>query len=489
MPLNLVMQVRSVLRAAIDCYRENPEAKLWLQRHLDRLDEPLRVALAGRVKAGKSTLLNALVGEQIAPTDASECTRVITWYRNGHTPRIRVSSIDGGVAYLPIVRTGGRLNIDLCGRAPEDIERMQIDWPSQSLRTATLIDTPGIASLTTENSERTTALLTPEDEPTQADAVLYLMRHLHAADARFLEAFHQRGIARATPVNTIAVLSRADEIGVGRLDAMISARRVARRYRTDTTLRELCQGVVAVAGLLAETGRTLRQTEMGALTELAEAPGSDLERLLLSADRFTAPAAPVTLSADTRVALLDRFGIFGIRLATSLIQQGGQDTASLAAELVSRSGLAELQEMLAAQFTQRRDMLKARSALLAIEWVLREQPQQGSEVLAAEAERIFAGAHEFREQRMLAALRSGRVAFPRPVLAEAERLLGGEGAAAELRLGLRATAPPEDVRAAALDSLSSWRRRAESPLSSRAMVDACRVVVRSCEGVLVRLPR
>ena len=32
-----------------------------------RLDEPLRVAIAGKVKAGKSTLLNALVGEQIAP--------------------------------------------------------------------------------------------------------------------------------------------------------------------------------------------------------------------------------------------------------------------------------------------------------------------------------------------------------------------------------------------------------------------------------------
>ena len=28
-----------------------------------RLDEPLRVALAGTLKAGKSTLLNALIGE------------------------------------------------------------------------------------------------------------------------------------------------------------------------------------------------------------------------------------------------------------------------------------------------------------------------------------------------------------------------------------------------------------------------------------------
>ena len=52
-----------------------------------RLHGPLRLAIAGKVKAGKSTLLNALVGEQVAPTDAGECTRVVTWYRDGTTPR------------------------------------------------------------------------------------------------------------------------------------------------------------------------------------------------------------------------------------------------------------------------------------------------------------------------------------------------------------------------------------------------------------------
>ena len=55
--------------------------------HLDRLDEPLRVAIAGKMKSGKSTLLNVLVGEEIAPTDAGECTRILTWYQYGSRPR------------------------------------------------------------------------------------------------------------------------------------------------------------------------------------------------------------------------------------------------------------------------------------------------------------------------------------------------------------------------------------------------------------------
>ena len=64
-----------------------PAAGQRLQAVLDRLDEPLRVAIAGKVKAGKSTLLNALVGEELAPTDAGECTRIVTWYRDGITYR------------------------------------------------------------------------------------------------------------------------------------------------------------------------------------------------------------------------------------------------------------------------------------------------------------------------------------------------------------------------------------------------------------------
>ncbi|HEY2766357.1 MAG TPA: dynamin family protein [Pseudonocardiaceae bacterium] len=488
-PADLGMQVRSVLRDAVECYRDSPQATRWLKRHLDRFSEPLRVAIAGRVKAGKSTLLNALVGEQIAPTDAGECTRVITWYQDSVTPRITLTAKSGARQHLPVVRVDGRLNIDLQGAQPEEIERMTIDWPSQGLRAATLIDTPGIASLSTETSARTTALLMAQDEPTPADAVVYLVRHLHSTDVRFLEAFHDRGVARATPVNTIAVLSRADEIGAGRIDAMISARRVARRYRSDAKVRELCQGVVAVAGLLAQTGRTLRQSEIAALTELAAVPRPDLEAMLLSVDRFTRATAPVAVAAELRMTLLERFGIFGIRLTTSLIQRGGPGAAaSLAPELVRRSGFAELQETLAAQFTERADMLKARSALLAVERVLREEPRPGADRLARQVERIVAGAHEFREQRLLAELRSGAVTLPPAQLAEARRLLGEDGAAAALRLGLESGADPGDLRAAALESLGRWRRQAESPLSTRAVVDACRVVVRSCEGLLARLP-
>src|SRR6478736_7928504 len=87
-------QVRAILAGTIQAYRaepayrERPDVHNELDRIGRRLNQPIRIALAGTLKAGKSTLLNALVGEDIAPTDATECTRVVTWYRQGPTPTV-----------------------------------------------------------------------------------------------------------------------------------------------------------------------------------------------------------------------------------------------------------------------------------------------------------------------------------------------------------------------------------------------------------------
>jgi hypothetical protein len=482
--------VRMLLRRTIETYRDSPQAAGWLQHNLQRFDDPLRVAIAGKVKAGKSTLLNALVGEEIAPTDAGECTRVVTWYIDAPFPRVTMYPRGAQPRQLTINRSSGALKIDLQGTPVEQVDKLEVQWPSQNLRAQTLIDTPGIASLSADTSARAGAFLAPEDAPTQADAVVYLMRHLHATDVRFLESFYDQGVARATPINTIGVLSRADEIGVGRLDALSSARKIARRYRADDKIRGLCQTVVAVAGLLAQTGRTMRQDEFVALTQLAELPRGDFEAMLLSVDRFSRielePGAP---DSETRAKLMERFGLFGVRLATTLIRQGMTDPNNIAAELVKRSGLGELREVLATQFTERRDLLKARSALLAVDLVLTREPRPEAAPLAAEVERILAGAHEFAELRLLSTLRAGAVKLPTEALQEAERLLGGEGGSATARLGLEHDAGPDEVWNAALDAAGRWQRRAESPLSSRAVADVARLVVRSCEGVLAALNR
>ncbi|MCQ6273149.1 dynamin family protein [Pseudarthrobacter sp. R1] len=473
-----------LVQEALKVYGDDPASAAVLEGFARRLAEPLRIAIAGMVKAGKSTLLNAIIGEEIAPTDTGECTRIITWYRHGHTPRITLYPLDGKPRTLPLKRVDGRLVFVLGEVQARDVERLDVEWPSPALRNMTLIDTPGIASLSEDVSARSTTFLAPGDSQSEADAIIYLMRHMHAADLRFLESFRDTEAGRSGTVNAIAVLARADEVGGGRIDSLLSAGEIADRYRHDHNLRKLALGVVPVAGLLAQSARTMRQQDFAALQLLAGLDRADREKMLLSADRFLRSTRPEGLSAESRASLLGRYGLFGIRLAVVLIPNGFNEPTPLAHELARRSGLDPLLDLLDRQFQARAEALKARTALVGVESLLRASPRPGTGHLAAELERLQANAHEFRELRLLATLRTTGVPLSPELAAEAEGLVGGWGAASYARLGLDADTTPGELADAARRHLVRWRAVAENPLTDRSALDACRVVVRSCEGVL-----
>lgn len=485
MTATLLDDVRGLMERALGAYGEALPAEI-LRAARDRLDEPLRVAIAGKMKAGKSTLLNALVGERLAPTDAGECTRIVTWYRNGHTYQVTLEPREGGPRQAPFHRDNGAIDVDLGGLKPDDVERLVVDWPSEKLQAVTLIDTPGIDSLSEDVSERTTAFLVPEDErATPADAVLYLVRHLHESDVRFLEAFHDDAAAQATPINAVALLSRADEIGGGRLEAMETAARIAERYRHEPTVRRLCQTVVPIAGLLAESAATLRQDEFDAFDTLAGGDGVEVKRLLRSAERFGRGETSVPVTTEVRTRLVLRFGLFGVRLAVALIAQGRVHTAGeLSTALLATSGLEDLRRVLETLFAGRSGALKARSALAALDAVLKSDPPADADSLWREVERIEAGAHEFAEMRLLSALHSGALVLPGDDGPTAERLLGAEGADFRTRLGLPGDAPDDEVQAALGEALTRWQERSANPMLNRVEVEAVSILVRSCEGML-----
>lgn len=470
---------------ALDIYRDDPVAVEVLNGLARRLAEPLRIAVAGMVKAGKSTLLNAILGEEIAPTDTGECTRIVTWYRHGRTPRITLHLAGGEQQGLPVRRVDGRLVFTLGdGVQAQDVDRLDVEWPSPALRNMTLIDTPGIASLSGDVSARSLNFLTPEDSPSEADAVIYLMRHMHASDLRFLESFKDTEAGRSGTVNALAVLARADEVGAGRIDSLLSAADIAERYARDEGLRKLALGVIPVAGLLAQSARSMRQSDFESLRVLSTAERADREKMLLSADRFLRPQAPVDLTTAARASLLERFGLFGIRLAVVLIRNGFDEPTPLAHELARRSGLDALLAMLDRQFQARAEPLKARTALVGVETLLRTSPRDGTASLAATLERLQVNAHDLRELRLLATHRTAGIPLSSGLAAEAEGLIGGWGAAQHVRLGLEPGAAPEDLAGEARRFLDRWRAIAENPLTDRAALETCRVVIRSCEGII-----
>ncbi|MEZ3159219.1 dynamin family protein [Microbacterium sp. BWT-B31] len=472
-----------LVRLAQRTYADDDDAMSILADLDRRIHEPLRLALAGMVKAGKSTLLNAILGEQIAPTDAGECTRVVTWYRYAATPSITLHPHEGAPHRLPVRRDDGHLVLDLAGFAPEEIDWIDVGWPSGALTSMILIDTPGIASLSQDVSARSTMFLLPERSPSSADAIVYLLRHLHASDVRFLESFRDTAAGASETVNAVAVLSRADEIGSGRIDSLLSAGNVARRYESDGELASLALAVLPVAGLLAEGGRTLREGEFAALRELAALDRRDRERLLVSADRFARPTDTTTQSEQTRRELLGRFGIFGVRLATALIRGGVRDSTELAERLVQQSGLTDLTGFVRLHFRSRAVALKVRGVIHALEELVADRPHDGAREILAGIERLQSSSHPLRELALLSQIRTSRHPLPPADADDVARRIGGDGVSARSRLGLAESTSREEVRALVESELGRWRARGQSPLTDRATADICRVVIRSLEAI------
>jgi len=485
--------VRAILGGTIAAYRadpvyrQRPDVHAELERIERRLNEPMRIALAGTLKAGKSTLVNALVGEDIAPTDATEATRIVTRFRHGPSPKVTANHRDGGRSNVPIARAGGdqqrSLTFSFTGLDAEDVEDLDVEWPAAELIDTTIIDTPGTSSLSRDVSQRTLRLLVPEDGVPRVDAVVFLLRTLNAADIALLKQIGELVGGSSGALGVIGVASRADEIGAGRIDAMLSARDVATRFTAEMDKTGICQAVVPVSGLLALTARTLRQSEFVALEKLAGVPPAELAKAMLSVDRFVREDASLPVDAATRAALLERFGMFGIRISIAVLSAGISDSVTLADELLERSGLIALRDVIDQQFAQRSDLLKAHTALLSLRRFVQVNPIYASRQILADIDPLLADAHAFEELRLLSQLRSRPTTLTEDEMSSLRRLIGGSGTDAASRLGLGADAPNDGPRAA-FAATQRWRRRADHPLNDPFTTRACRAAVRSAEGLV-----
>ncbi len=489
-------QVRAILGGTIQAYRGEPNYRqrgdifYELDRIGARLAEPIRIALAGTLKAGKSTLLNALVGEDIAPTDATEATRIVTWFRHGPAPKVTANHRGGRRSNVPISQGAGPqggLTFDLRTLNPADVIDLDVEWPAEELADTTIIDTPGTSSLTREASQRTLQLLVPPDGVPRVDAVVFLLRTLNAADIALLKQIGQLVGGSAGALGIVGVASRADEIGAGRIDAMLSAKDVATRFTREMNQTGICQAVVPVSGLLALTARTLRQAEFSALRKLAGSDPAELNKALLSVDRFVRPDSPLPVDAATRAQLLERFGMFGLRISIAVLAAGVADSAGLAAELLERSGLVTLRQVIDQQFAQRSDMLKAHTALVSLRRFVEVFPILATPHIIADIDPLLADTHAFEELRLLSQLSSRTTTLNEEEIASLRRIIGGSGTNPVSRLGLNPEQPhadPNEGPRAAFAAAQRWRRRAGHPLNDPFTTRACRAAVRSAEALV-----
>jgi len=153
------------------------------RRQLEQLGQRLgqgqfHLAVLGQFKRGKSTFLNALLGDPILPTSVVPLTAIPTFIRHGKTRRVDVLFRDGKSPRRLASEEPHELS-KLLGQFvseqanPENrlaVEAVSIEHPAAILRDGlVLIDTPGIGSTYRHNTEVTVNFLP------QCDAAVFLV--------------------------------------------------------------------------------------------------------------------------------------------------------------------------------------------------------------------------------------------------------------------------------------------------------------------------
>ena len=433
-----------------------------------RLLAPLRVGVAGSVSSGKSTLVNALLGQRIAPVDAGECTRLVTWFSYDHHQRIEVQHRDGTLHTVPFA-PGTRIPDDL-GAPADDIARVIVHLSNERLRDLTIIDTPGLNTVTDENQKATADALGLGDGSREAgdsqlamsdaDALLFLTPHVRETDVAILERFRSLFDASGlSSANAVGILSKVDRLAPDG-DPWPVAHRLAAAAKE--RLSAVVSEVVPVMGLMAETAATDHFTEADAyaLAALAKLDELDLEDALLSPQDLLDADVP-DVSRDALRRLLTMLDLHGVAVGVELVQGGAKGAGALLRGFRTRSGLEPLAEVVEHGFARRAHALKARGGLSDLRRIAVSAQGEAADVVAAMAgplERIELdpALHDLRILEALRRVEEGSARVPEGLM-EALRRLALEDTPAR-QLGLDDSADPGEVAAAASRAVTAWAR-------------------------------
>jgi len=473
--------------------RVGPTAQTQVLGVRRRLDEPLRVAIAGRLKAGKSTLVNALIGRRVAPTEVGECTRIVTQFRYGTADRVDVVRRDGTRSSLPLDESG--MIPQRLGVSRHDIAFVDVTLTSDHLRDLTVVDTPGLSSTNTAVSAGARRFLfseaggatAPIDEDIDddsvgaisgAEAIIYVFtQSVREDDLQALEAFRSISARLASnPINSLGLFNKVDKLVGGVADPWP----VAGPLASDQTkvLRRVVSEVVPVVGLLAETTEAGRLTaaDCEALRTLAQLPQGERAVLMASVDLFTSRDCQVPREQRERLLrLLDLYGIgFAIAQLAARPQLASGDLVRM---LFQASGFPRLRHTLDQAFRWRTDAIKAGWALSSLEKLASHTERPFDRELLRDAiERVLQQPeyHRLRLLEVAQLVATGSVELPETMEQELTRLALSTDP--QWILSLPAAGTDQLVKAA-LEAATRWRVYAvagANPAQSRVALVAHR---------------
>lgn len=503
-----------------------------------RLGEPMRLAVVGQIKRGKSTLVNALLGEEVSATGRAELTFTVSEFRYADTPQIVVHYKDGteSVGFAP--EQFHELTTRDSSRADHLrlIRKVEYGIPNSLLHSFHLVDTPGLGSVHVTDAANTRDILGIGDiadgseryaleqalaasgrdaaavhhdsaaELDQADAVLYLFsRALHQSDHAALSQFIGTAGTSLTPLKAFGVLSRCDQYWPDRTasrdadpldhDPLAVGDQLARRLLDWAPAARTFYTVLPIAGLVAAGATQLGEREFEWLADLVRAGGAAtaIRRLRDPARFATKEELPgVRLPVAQRRALIVRVGAWGTALACRYLDDG-LDPAQVRQRLLDHSGIPRLRSLVIRHFGNRSTLLKVDGVLQrarAEVFALRLAAQRAGVPVAPEVDHVAARLEMLHdalpglaELRTLRRHYTGELGLDESEVATLLQVTGEHGPDAASRVGLAADATAAQIAQAARAAIGWWAGQLQDPMRDAAEVAVARQLMRSFERI------
>ncbi|MDC4765128.1 dynamin family protein, partial [Acinetobacter baumannii] len=164
----------------------------------------LKVFLIGEVKAGKSTLINALVGIDVSPVSIVEATVAIAEIGYSEKPSVKVQYTNGNSKVISHDELLGFWGTDSAIlQQAEEIEKFIIKTDKHQFKELLLIDSPGLGTVTIQNEELTKNIMQ------EVDLALWVFNANHLGQTNIMQQVSE--LAKlGKPI--IAVINKIDEV-------------------------------------------------------------------------------------------------------------------------------------------------------------------------------------------------------------------------------------------------------------------------------------
>jgi GTP-binding protein EngB required for normal cell division len=185
------MELQELLNQLIELLHNQPDLWPGLKRHAlelrDRLAAgQLHLAVLGQFKRGKSTLINALLGQEVLPQGVLPVTAVPVMLRYAAQPDMVVHRNGSGAEHRPLAEIKDFVTEADNAENFRKVSEVDLYYPSPLLaENIVLIDTPGVGSTHQHNTDMTLSLLSRCDA---AIVVLSADPPITAAEVEFLRA-------------------------------------------------------------------------------------------------------------------------------------------------------------------------------------------------------------------------------------------------------------------------------------------------------------